>query len=278
MATIRVGEENSAPVEISYEDLGSGRPVVLVHGFPVSGRSFEKVTVALLDAGYRVVAYDRRGFGRSSQPSTGYEFATWTADLHQLMESLDLHDATLVGVSMGAGEVAHYLGTHGSGRVRSAALLSGITPYLLKSDDNPDGGATREFIDGLVEAIRADRFAFLAEFLQNYYNVDELRGTRMSEQAVHDSWGVAAGASAIATAACPPTWLTDFRSDLERIDVPVLVVHGDADRIVPIEASSRRVGSYLKDCSVVEIAGAPHGMLWTHAAEVNAALLPFLAG
>lgn len=278
MATIRVGEENSAPIEIFYEDLGSGRPVVLVHGFPVSSRAWEKQTGALLEAGYRVVAYDRRGFGRSNQPSTGYDFATWTADLHQLMETLDLRDASLVGFSMGAGEVARYLGTHGSGRVRSAAILSGITPYLLKSDDNPEGGATPEFIDGLVAGIRADRFGFLATFLQSFYNLDELRGTRMSEQAVHDSWGTAAGASAIATAACPPTWLDDFRADLERIDVPVLVMQGDSDRIVPIDASGRRMSSYVKDCRFVEVGGAPHGMLWTHAAEVNAELLPFLAG
>ena len=278
MAAIQVGQENSAPIEISYEDLGAGRPVVLLHGFPLSSRWFEKQTPALLEAGYRVIAYDRRGFGRSSQPSTGYEYDTWTDDLHRLMEALDLRDATLVGVSMGAGEVARYLATHGSGRVRSAALLSGITPYLRKSDDNPDGGATQDFIDGLVAAIRADRFGLLAQFLANYFNMDELRGTRMSDEALHDSWGTAAAASGIATAACPPSWLTDFRADLEQVDVPVLVVHGDADRLVPIEASSRRVASFVKDCRSVEIAGAPHGMLWTHAAEVNEVLLPFLAG
>jgi len=277
MGSIRVGDENGTPVEIHYEDVGSGRPVVLIHGFPASGGSFEKQTRALLEAGFRVVTYDRRGYGQSSHPSTGHEYDTFADDLHQLMTGLDLRDAVLAGFSMGAGEVARYLGTHGSERVRKAVLLSGITPYLLKSDDNPEGGADQAFIGGLVDAIKADRFAFLTSFLANFYNVDQLLGTRMSDDALHNSWIVAAGASPIATAAAPPTWVTDFRADLERVDVPVLVVQGDADRIVPIDASGRRVASFLKDSELVEIPGAPHGLIWTHGAEVNEVLVPFVA-
>jgi non-heme chloroperoxidase len=276
MGSIRVGEENSTEIRIHYEDLGSGQPVVLIHGFPLSGRSWEKQTTALVDAGYRVISYDRRGFGDSSQPSIGYDYDTFAADLDRLMTELDLRDTVLAGFSMGTGEVTRYLGNYGSERVSKAALLGVVPPFLLKTDDNPEGVDGSVF-DGIVEAIKADRLAYLTAFYADFYNLDELLGKRISDEVVRDSWNVAAGASAIGTVSCPPTWITDFRPDLPKIDVPTLVVHGTADRILPIDATARRLPQLIADCRLVEIDGAPHGMLWTHAAEVNEVLLPFLA-
>lgn len=275
MPSIHVGEENSTKIHIHYEDLGSGQPVVLIHGFPLSHRSWEKQTIALLDAGYRVIAYDRRGFGDSSQPSTGYDYDTFAADLDQLMNELDLRDAVLAGFSMGTGEVTRYLGNYGSERVSKAILLGVVPPFLLKTDDNP-AGIEATAIDDIVAAIRADRLAYLTAFYDAFYNLDEFLGTRISDEVVRDSWNVAAGASAIGTLSCPPTWITDFRQDLPKIDVPTLVVHGDADRILPIDATARRLPDLIADCQLVEIKGAPHGMLWTHGAEVNEALLDFI--
>jgi pimeloyl-ACP methyl ester carboxylesterase len=276
MPEITVGRENSAPITIHYEDVGAGRPVVLIHGFPLSGRSWEKQTLALLDAGYRVITYDRRGFGRSSQPSTGYDYDTFAADLDRLMTELDLRDAVLVGFSMGGGEVARYLGTYGSERVSRAVFMAGIPPYLLKTGDNPRGALTGADVDGIVESIRKDRLAFLTSFFADFYNLDETLGKRISEEVVRDSWNVAAGASPAGTIASPHQWVADFRADLEKVDVPVLVVQGDADRILPIESTGRRITEFVPGAEVVEIAGAPHGMLWTHADEVTEALLTFL--
>ncbi|HEX6023248.1 MAG TPA: alpha/beta hydrolase [Solirubrobacter sp.] len=276
MAKVRVGEENSAPIYIHYEDLGAGRPVVLIHGFPLSGRSWEKQTFALLDAGYRVITYDRRGFGDSSQPSTGYDYDTFAADLDRLMTELDLRDVVLAGFSMGGGEVARYLGTYGSERVSHAVLIGAVTPYLLKTDDNPEGALLPGDIDAAVAAIRSDRLAYLTSFYTTFYNLDETLGQRISEEVVRDSWNIGAGASAVGTMACPPTWVSDFRADLERFDVPTLAIHGDANRLLPVEATARRIPEFVSDCEVVEIAGAPHGLLWTHADEVNEALLTFL--
>jgi non-heme chloroperoxidase len=276
MPTVHVGDENSAPIHIHYEDLGAGRPVVLIHGFPLSGRSWEKQIFALLDAGHRVITYDRRGFGDSSQPSTGYDYDTFAADLDRLMTALDLRDVALAGFSMGGGEVARYLGTYGSERVSQAALLGAVPPYLLKADDNPQGPFRHEDIEAGVAAIRRDRLAYLTSFYADFYNLDENLGNRVSEEVVRDNWNVAAGASAVGTMACPPTWVSDFREDLAKFDVPTLVVHGDADRLLPVEATARRIPEFVADCEVVEIAGAPHGLLWTHADEVNEALLRFL--
>jgi non-heme chloroperoxidase len=274
MGRIQVGEENSTPIYLHYEDLGSGQPVVLIHGFPLSGRSWEKQTTALLDAGHRVITYDRRGFGDSSQPSFGYDYDTFAADLDALMTALDLQETILVGFSMGTGEVTRYLATYGSERVSKAALLGVIPPFLLKTDDNPEGVDGSVF-DDIVAAIRADRLAYLTAFFEAFYNLDELLGKRISDEVVRDSWNVAAGASAIGTVSCPPTWITDFREDLPKIDVPTLVVHGDADRILPIDSTAHRLPDLI-DCELVVIEGAPHGLLWTHAAEVNEALLQFL--
>jgi non-heme chloroperoxidase len=277
MAKIRVGEENTAPIELHYEDRGSGQPVVLIHGFPLSGRSWEKQTAALLAAGYRVITYDRRGFGESSQPSVGYDYDTFAADLDTLMTTLDLRDVVLVGFSMGTGEVTRYLANFGSERVSKAVMLGVVPPFLLKTDDNHEGVDGSVF-DGIIDAINGDRLAYLTGFFDAFYNLDELLGVRISEEVVRDSWNVAAGASAVGTVSCPPTCITDFRQDLPKNDVPTLVVHGDADRILPIDSTARRLPELIADCEFVEIPGAPHGMLWTHGAEINEVLLRFLAG
>ncbi len=275
MPYVSVGQENSGSIDIYYEDHGAGTPVVLIHGFPLSGHSWEKQLPALLGAGYRVITYDRRGFGDSSQPTIGYDYDTFAADLNTLMTKLDLRDTVLVGFSMGGGEVARYLGKYGSGRVRKAVFLSSVPPFLLKTPDNPEG-VDRSVFDGIMKAIEADRPAYLSAFFADFYNVDVLGGKRISEPDVQLSWNVGAGASAVGTLACVPAWLTDFRADLPRIDVPALVMHGNADRILPISATGDRTHKLLKDARYVVVEGGPHAINWTHADEVNRALLDFL--
>ena len=275
MNFINVGRENSGTIELHYEDYGAGQPVVLIHGWPLSGASWERQVEALLHAGYRVITYDRRGFGQSSRPSTGYDYDVLSQDLHKLITTLDLKDAALVGFSMGGGEVARYLGVYGTARVRRAVFMSAIPPYLLKAPDNP-AGIDGAVFDGIKSAINADRPAFLAEFFANFYNVDLLKGSRVSDEVVRLSWNVAAGASPIGTLECVQAWLTDFRPDLARIDVPTLVIHGDADRILPIAATGTRTQASVKGSRLVTISGGPHGLNWTHAAEVNRELLKFL--
>jgi non-heme chloroperoxidase len=275
MPYVHVGNENSGRIEIYYEDHGAGRPVVLIHGYPLSGHSWERQVPVLLDAGYRVIIYDRRGFGDSSQPASGYDYDTFAADLNALMEKLDLREATLVGFSMGTGEVTRYLGRYGSARVRKAVLLGPIPPFLLKTGDNPDG-VDQSVFDGIMSAVTADRYAFLKDFLDNFYNVDKFRGTRISDQAWQGSWNVAAGASATATLACVPAWLTDFRADLPEIDVPTLVMQGTEDRILPIDSTGRRLPALIKDVQFIEVPEGPHNIGWTHAETVNRALLDFL--
>ena len=276
MPYITVGEENSTAIELYYEDHGTGQPVVLIHGFPLDGHSWEKQSAALLQAGYRVVTYDRRGFGRSSQPAVGYDYDTFAADLNVLMEKLDLTDAVLVGFSMGTGEVARYVSRHGSARVAKVAFLASLEPFLLKTDDNPTGAAPREFFEGVAEQVRKDRYAYYTAFYADFYNLDENLGTRISEEAVRNSWAVAASGGWYAAAAAPLTWFTDFRADIPTIDVPALILHGTGDRILPIDATGRPFHRALPDADYVEIEGAPHGLLWTHADEVNRALLAFL--
>jgi non-heme chloroperoxidase len=276
MPFVTVGQQNSAPIRIHYEDLGSGQPVVLIHGFPLSGRSWEKQTLALLSAGYRVIAYDRRGFGLSSQPTSGYDYDTFAADLHALLSQLDLREVVLAGMSMGGGEVARYLGTYGSGRVSKAAIISGVPPFLLKTPDNPEG-VDKSVFDGILAFIAKDRLAYQTAFLKDFYNADVYLGNRVSEEVVRDNWNTAAGASPTGTAACVPTWYTDFRADLPKIDVPTLVMHGDADRILPIAVCGIKTHQAIKDSRFVVVENAPHGLLWTHADEVNKALLDFLA-
>lgn len=270
-----VGEENSGSIDLYYEDHGSGKPVVLIHGFPLSGRSWEQQTLALLEAGYRVITYDRRGFGQSSQPTFGYDYNTFAEDLNKLMTALDLRDVTLAGFSMGGGEVARYLGRYGSERVKMAAIISGIPPFLLRTSDNPDG-VDKGVFDGILASIIKDRLAYLTPFLEDFYNTDVYLGDRVSEEVVRDSWNVAAGASPTGTAACVPTWYTDFRADLSRFDVPTLIMHGDNDRILPVDVCGRKTHEAIKESQLVVFEGAPHGLLWTHAVEVNHALLDFL--
>src|SRR4051794_6538065 len=245
MPSITVGQENSSPIALHYEDVGSGQPVVLIHGYPLSGRSWEKQIPPLVDAGFRVITYDRRGFGQSSQPSVGYDYDTFAADLDKLLTGLDLRDAVIAGFSMGGGEVARYLGTYGSERISKAAILSGVPPYLLKTPATPNGFDQSVF-DDIQAAIAADRLAYLTGGFSAFYNLDELLGTRISEEAVRDSWNVAAGASPIGTYACPATWRTDFRADLAKIDVPTLVMHGTADRILPISATGESTHELLE--------------------------------
>ncbi|MYY03666.1 MULTISPECIES: alpha/beta hydrolase [unclassified Streptomyces] len=276
MAFITVGQENSTATELYYEDHGTGQPVVLIHGYPLDGNSWEKQSAALLAAGYRVITYDRRGFGRSGRPTTGYDYDTFAADLDTLLTTLDLTDAVLVGFSMGTGEVGRYLGTYGSGRIAKAAFLASLEPFLLKTDDNP-GGVDGAVFEDITKAVTADRYAYFTSFYENFYNLDENLGSRISEEAVRSSWNVAAGASWHASVACVATWSTDFRADLPAIDVPALILHGTADRILPIESTGEPFHRAVPQAEYVVIDGAPHGLLWTHAEEVTDALLAFLA-
>lgn len=275
MPNISVGKENSGSIDLYYEDHGAGNPVLLIHGWPLSGSSWEKQTAALLQAGYRVITYDRRGFGESSKPISGYDYDTMAGDLHKVITKLDLRDVTLVGFSMGGGEVARYLGTHGGERVSKAVFISAIPPFLLKTADNPSGVDASVF-DGIKAAITADRPAFLTQFLSDFYNVDILQGKPVSPQVVQLSWNIAAQASPKGTLDCVQAWLTDFRKDLARIDVPTLVIHGDADRILPIDATGRRTQEAVKGSRLVVVEGGPHGLIWTHADEVNRELVAFL--
>jgi non-heme chloroperoxidase len=275
MPYVRVGKENSGNIELYYEDHGSGDPVVLIHGYPLSGASWEKQVPELLPAGHRVITYDRRGFGKSSQPTAGYNYDTFAEDLHKLVTHLELRDFTLAGFSMGGGEVARYLGKYGSKGVSKAIIISGVPPFLLKTADNPEGVDGSVF-EGIQKAVGADRYAFFTEFFKNFYNTDVLLGKRVSEQVVQASWNVAAGASATASLACVPTWHEDFRNDLARIDVPTLVLHGDADRILPIAASGLRTAKLVKGARLVVVKDGPHCITWTHADEVNRELLAFL--
>ncbi|MFE6776353.1 alpha/beta fold hydrolase [Streptomyces sp. NPDC057702] len=276
MGRITVGTENSADITLHYEDKGAGQPVVLIHGYPLDGNSWEGQVPALLASGHRVITYDRRGFGKSSQPATGYDYDTFAADLNTLMETLDLRDAVLVGFSMGTGEVARYLSVYGSDRVAKAVFLASLEPYLAITDDNPDGAAPLSFFEGVSEAVKEDRYAFFTSFYADFFNLDENLGTRVSEEAVRHAWNVAAGAGPIASAAAPLTWPTDFRADIPRIDVPALIVHGTGDRTLPVDATGRRFAKALPAARYVEIDGAPHGLLTTHTAEVNEILLDFL--
>jgi len=276
MSTITVGKENSTSIELYYEDHGSGSPVVLIHGWPLSGASWEKQTAALLAAGHRVITYDRRGFGRSGKPGTGYDYDTFASDLDAVLTTLDLSDVSLVGFSMGSGEVTRYLGKFGSARVRKAVLIGTLGPYLVKAPDNPEGVDASVF-EGIKTAIRADRPAFLMEFLRNFYNYDVTGGKLVSERVLEDNWNVGVGASAIGTVMCVDCWIEDFRQDIAKNDVPTLILHGDADRILPPDATSRRQAKMIKNVKFVELPGGPHGVLWTHADRINAELVAFLS-
>jgi non-heme chloroperoxidase len=273
---IKVGQENSTPIQLYYEDHGSGSPVVLIHGWPLNGASWEKQTAALLEAGHRVITYDRRGFGNSGKPAVGYDYDTFAADLEAVLSALDLTGVSLVGFSMGTGEVTRYIGRYGTRRIRKAVLIGTLGPYLVKTADNPEG-LDKSVFEGIKEAIKADRPALLMDFLRNFYNYDVTGGKLVSERVLEYNWNVATGASATGTRVCVDAWTEDFRRDIAKNTIPTLLLHGDADRILPPDATSRRQAKMLKNVRFVELKGGPHGVLWTHAQEINSELTKFLA-
>ena len=276
MPYVKVGQENSGSIELYYEDHGSGRPVVLIHGYPLSGRAWDKQVPVLLENGRRVITYDRRGFGKSSQPTTGYDYDTFASDLRTLIETLDLRDVTLVGHSMGTGEVTRYLGRYGSARVAKGVLISPIPPFLLQTSNNPDG-LPESLFNGFMQAAREDAPAWMKGFLDNFYNIDKFRGKLVSDQAYDNSWNIAAGASASAAVACVLTWETDFRADLPKIEVPMLVIQGNDDRVLPYPKTGERLKGLIKNLQTVVIDSGPHAIAWTHSDQVNSALLKFIA-
>jgi len=277
MAYLKVGKENNADIELYYEDRGTGKPVLLIHGWPLSGASWERQVAALLASGHRVITYDRRGFGRSSQPSIGYDYDTLASDTYKLVEALDLKDITLVGFSMGGGEVARYLGKYAEpGRVSKVVFMSSIAPALRRSADNPEGVDPKVF-ESIKQAIEADRFAFLETFLSNFYNKKLLFNTRISDAAIHASFNVGSASSYHAFLNCVDAWLEDFRGDIAQIKIPTLVIHGDSDQILPIDATGKRTAALIPGAQLHIVEGGPHGLNWTHATEVNKALLEFIA-
>ncbi|MEU6615671.1 alpha/beta fold hydrolase [Streptomyces parvus] len=278
MGYIAVGSENSTPVELYYKDQGAGQPVVLIHGYPLNGHSWERQTRDLLDAGYRVITYDRRGFGRSSKVGTGYDYDTFSADLNALLESLDLREVVLVGFSMGTGELARYVARYGHARVAKLAFLAALEPFLVARDDNPEG-VPQEVFDGIAAAAKGDRYAWYTQFFADFYNLDDTLGSRISQEAVTASWNAATSSAPVAAYAVVSSWIEDFRADVQAVrdsGKPALILHGTADRILPIDATARRFRRELPEAQYVEIEDAPHGLLWTHAEEVNAALRTFL--
>jgi non-heme chloroperoxidase len=276
MAHITVGEENGAPIELYYEDHGTGRPVVLIHGWPLSSRSWEKQVFALVEDGYRVITYDRRGFGASSQPWDGYDYDTFAADLNKLILHLDLEEVTLVGFSMGGGEVARYVGRHGTERIAKAVFAAAVPPYLYKSVEHPDGALDDATIASFYDGIRADRVAFVDQFVTNFFSVKG-RTDLVSEPLRADNAAIAAAASPKGTLDCVTAFATtDFRDDLKAFTIPTLVIHGDSDAIVPLEFSGRRTAAEIPDSKLVVVKNAPHGLNVTHAETFNSELLAFV--
>ncbi|ASN38036.1 alpha/beta hydrolase [Arthrobacter sp. 7749] len=278
MGYITVGTENSTSIDLYYEDQGSGQPVVLIHGYPLDGHSWERQTRVLLEAGYRVITYDRRGFGASSKVGTGYDYNTFAADLNTVLETLDLRDVVLVGFSMGTGELARYVSTFGHQRVAKLAFLASLEPFLVARDDNPDG-VPQQVFDDIITHAKDDRFAWFTNFFSNFYNLSDTLGERISQEAVTANWNTAVSSAPVAAYAVVPAWIEDFRGDVEAVRAsgkPVLILHGTADNILPIDATARRFHQAVPEADYVEVEGAPHGLLWTHAEEVNAALLAFV--
>ncbi len=280
MGYITVGQENSTDIELYYEDQGSGQPVVLVHGYPLDGHSWELQTRELLAAGYRVITYDRRGFGASSKVGSGYDYDTFASDLDTVLSTLDLRDVILVGFSMGTGELARYVTNHGHERVAKLAFLASLEPFLVQRDDNPEG-VPQSVFDGIVDAARADRYAWFTQFYQDFYNLEENLGTRISEEVVRANWTTAVGSApgrrvrgrALVDRGLPRP--TSRRSGRPASRPSIL--HGTKDNILPIDASGRRFAR--RPCptrSTSRSRAHPHGLLWTHADEVNAALLAFV--
>jgi non-heme chloroperoxidase len=273
MGSITVGQENSTPIELYYEDHGTGQPVVLIHGYPLDGSSWERQARELRSAGFRVITYDRRGFGRSSKVETGYDYDTFAADLDAVLTTLDLTDVVLVGFSMGTGELARYAKLFGTDRIAKFAFLASLEPGMLGQ------GVPQELFDGLEATAKADRFAWFTAFYADFYNLDENLGTRISQEVVNASWNTAVGSAPVAAYAVVPTWVEDFTADVAAVQAsgrPALIVHGTGDRTLPIDATGRPFHAAFPEAEYHEIDGAPHGMLWTHAEEVNSILLPFV--
>ena len=276
MPYVTVATQDNEPVDIYYEIQGSGKPVVLIHGWPLSGRAWEAQLPALVDAGYQVITYDRRGFGQSSKPWEGYDYDTLAQDLKALMDTLDLNDATLVGFSMGGGEVARYLGKYGSERISKAVLASAVPPYLYKADDNPDGGLEDTDIQAFLDGVREDRIAFLNDFTKNFFTPKDGKLLVSKPMRLYNR-DIAAFASPKATYDCVKSFAyTDFREDLKAFDVPTLVIHGNADQVVPLEASGQRSHDMIADSQLYVVEGGPHGINVTHAEEFNEVLIDFL--
>ena len=279
MGYITVGNENSTPIELYYEDHGAGQPIVLIHGYPLSGHSWERQSRELLGQGYRIITYDRRGFGQSSKTAAGYDYNTFASDLNRILEELDLHDVILVGFSMGTGELARYVSRFGHDRIAKLAFLASLEPFLVAQDDNPEG-VPQDVFDGIVKAAKDDRYAWFTQFFQDFYNLNETLGSRISQETVDANWNVAISSAPVAAYAVVPAWIEDFRADIQAVRAsgkPTLILHGTADNILPIDATARRFRQVLPEADYVEIEGAPHGLLWTHAEEVNAALGSFIA-
>jgi non-heme chloroperoxidase len=279
MPYVTVGTENSADIKIHYNDHGSGKPIVLIHGYPLDGNSWEKQERELLKAGWRAISYDRRGFGQSSQPTVGYDYDTFAADLKALLDHLALgEDVVLAGFSMGTGEVTRYLGTYGSAGISKAVMLGVIPPFVLKTDDN-EKGVPQEVFDGIKATVEKDRYLWLEEFFKNFFNTDELAPERIGDAALRGHFASALQMSPYGAYACVDTWLTDFRDDLPKIDIPTLVIHGKKDRILPFESTAQRLQeeNLIADLEFVAIEDGPHNIGWTFPEEVNPALLSFLA-
>ncbi len=279
MGFITVGNENSTPIELYYEDQGTGQPIVLIHGYPLNGHSWERQTRDLLASGHRVITYDRRGFGHSSKVGSGYDYDTFAADLNTVLETLDLRDVILVGFSMGTGELARYVRRYGHERIAKLAFLASLEPYLPAREDNAEGVPQNVF-DDIETAARSDRYAWYTQFFADFYNLDENLGGRISQEAVTASWNVAVSSAPVAAYAVVSSWIEDFRADVEAVRAsrkPSLILHGTADRILPIDATARRFRQLLPEAQYVEVDNAPHGLLWTHTKEVNTALHAFLA-
>ena len=276
MGTVTVGQENTTPIELYYEDHGSGPAVVLIAGWPLDGRSWEGQLHPLLAAGYRVITYDRRGFGRSSRPTVGYDFDSLAADLNAVLTEVNLRDAVVVGFSLGTGELIRYVGRQGTDRLRAAVIIETLAPSFAKSSDNPTG-VDAAGVAGVQDGILADRYAWLTGLVNDLVNLDQYRGSRVSDDTARALWNAGAEAGAYATWACPPGWLEDFSTDIKSLDVPTLIVHGTNDRILPIDGQGRRLHAALPEARYVEIEGGPHVLGVTHAAELNRELLSFLA-
>ncbi len=277
MGYITVDTENSTPIELYYEDQGTGQPVVLIHGYPLNGHSWERQTRALLADGYRVITYDRRGFGQSSKVSSGYDYDTFSADLNVVLNTLDLREVILVGFSMGTGELARYVSRYGHDRIAKLAFLASLEPFLVARTDNPEGMPQMVF-EEISSTARDDRYSWFTNFFTDFYNLDENLGSRISMEAVTASWNVAISSAPVAAHAVVSSWIEDFRPDIDAVRAsgkPTLILHGTADRILPIDTTARRFRLALPDAQYVEVDGAPHGLLWTHADDINMALLGF---